>query len=236
MNLTKVAQSALDMVMPRTCPVCGKRLSTVEKHLCRACLNDLPRTMLHNIEFNSFEQLFAGKVPVERAAGLFWYERGDSFAQILHDIKYRNTPTMGRYLATIAAKEMQNAHFFSGIDYITPVPLHKHKLASRGYNQSEYIARGLCDATGLPLASLIIATHEHSTQTRKSAEERTLNTTGLYEPIHKRFRTLPPDVHILVVDDVVTTGSTLLSCIEPIHLAYPQVKFSLFTLAVARIV
>ncbi len=224
---------AADVVMPRLCPVCGKPLDSDEKWLCRRCLASLPRTHYEDVNFNTMEQHFAGKVPIERATAYFFYEKGSPYASILHDIKYHGTPKMGQWLTARAVGDMAGSNFFDGIDVVTAVPLHRSKLAHRGYNQSEYLARGIADALGIPYIETLKATRPHSTQTHKGAMERWLNIQGNYALNEKNASRLT-DKHILLVDDVVTTGSTLTVC-STLLKTIPGVKVSLFTLAAARL-
>lgn len=230
-----LANALLDVFMPRLCPVCSKSLDSDEPWLCRSCMMNIPATRLHLSEFNEMEQLFAGKVRVEKASGYFWYEKGSGYANILHDIKYRNCPDMGRWLARKACAEMTKSGLWADIDAIVPVPLHRQKLAKRGYNQSEYIARGISDVLHVPVVNALCAVRDHATQTRKSAEERLKNAQGLYAPDHKLINELGKSAHLLIVDDVITTGATLISCIESIAQSYPGIRFSVFTLAVSRL-
>ena len=225
--------AAADVVMPRVCPVCGKALDGDEQWLCRQCLAALPRTRFEDTDFNAMEQLFAGKVPIERATAYFFYEKGSPYASILHDIKYRSTPRMGEWLTARAVSDMQTSHFFEGIDIVTAVPLHRSKLAKRGYNQSEYLARGIADALGIPYVETLKAVRPHSTQTHKGALERWQNIQGNYA-LNNKNTDLLPGKHILLVDDVVTTGSTLTVCASLLK-QIPGVTVSLFTLAAARL-
>ena len=226
-------QAAADVVMPRSCPVCGKTLTLSEPWLCHNCLNQLPRTFLYGTQSNAMEQLFYGKTlqPIEMAAGLFWYEKSSPYSAIIHDIKYRHMPRMGMWLAYRAASGMTD--FFSDIDIIVPVPLHFTKLAQRGYNQSLYIARGIAQACGAQVVEALKATRSHSTQTRKGAYDRWKNIAGAYALAPAAAHKLQ-DRHVLIVDDVVTTGSTLEVCAAQVQ-TLPGVKVSLFTLAVARL-
>ena len=180
MKIKDLFTSAASVLMPRTCSVCGKPLDLDEKFLCRGCLMKMPRTHYEDITFNPFEQLMAGKVPVEHCASYFFYHKADPYASILHDMKYRNMPTLGRWIAERAAREMMPSNFFQPIDAIIPVPLHYTKLASRGYNQSLYLAQGISRATGTPVVKGLKAVREHSTQTHKDAVERMFNTQGMY--------------------------------------------------------
>ncbi len=224
--------AAADVAMPRVCPVCGKALDNDEQWLCRKCLAALPRTRYEETDFNTMEQHFAGKVPIERATAYFFYEKGSPYASILHDIKYHSLPKMGYWLASRAVTEMAGSHFFEGIDVVTAVPLHRSKLAHRGYNQSEYLARGIADRLGIPYVEALNAVKPHSTQTHKGALERWQNIQGNYalknDACHLSGK------HILLVDDVITTGSTLTVCASLLK-SIPGATISLFTLAAARL-
>lgn len=232
-KIRQLLQSALDIVMPRTCPVCGKTLGNSEPWLCHNCLNDMPRTHLYETEDNLLEQLFYGKTPqpIERAVGLFWYERTSPYASILHDIKYRHMPRMGQWLAALAIKEMPG--LVNDIDIVVPVPLHASKLAQRGYNQSEFIAQGIAEAGGVKVLHALEAVRSHATQTHKGAYERWENIRGAYA-LASGVEPQLEGKRILVVDDVVTTGNTLEACVTQIQ-TVPQVKVSVFTLAVTRL-
>ncbi len=234
MTIKDLLTSAAGVLMPRTCSVCGKPLELDEKFLCRRCLMDIPRTHYEDITFNAFDQLMAGKVPVERCASYFFYHKSDPYASILHDIKYRNMPTLGRWLTERATRQMLPSRFFDDIDAIVPVPLHYTKLASRGYNQSQFLAQGISRAIGKPVVKALKAVHEHSTQTHKDAAERMLNTQGMYAASRRHCRGLDGK-HLLIVDDVVTTGSTLLACATALKAALPTARLSLFTLAAAQL-
>ena len=224
--------AAADVVMPRVCPVCGQALDGDEQWLCRKCLAALPRTRYEEVDFNTMEQHFAGKVPIERATAYFFYEKGSPYASILHDIKYHNLPHMGRWLTARAVGDMASSGFFDGIDVVTAVPLHRSKLAHRGYNQSAYLARGIADALDIPCVEILKAVRPHATQTRKGAMERWQNIQGNYALKNNADRLAGK--HVLLVDDVITTGSTLTVCATEL-MKIPGVTVSLFTLAAARL-
>ncbi len=231
--IKRIISDIADLLLPRACPVCGKVLSAHERYVCSGCMLDLPRTLLHEHQFNTMEQLFAGKTPIERATGYFFYEKDNRYAGILHSIKYYNNPKLGQWLAAKFATELLQSGFFDGIDMIIPIPLHRSKLALRGYNQSEYIARGISEATGIPVATDIVkAVKPHATQTRKGIYERYLNTRGIFGISHpERLE----GKHILIVDDVVTTGATIMSCAELLNSSIHSITLSAATLAVARL-
>lgn len=227
---SRIARAALDVLMPRQCSVCGAALGSSERYLCTQCLDHIPRTHFEAVKLNVMEQLFAGQVPVVHATAYFFYEREDPYAAILHDIKYHNMPSMAVWLAARAVHDIRPSGIFNGIDCVVPVPMHRSKLAKRGYNQSERIASGIAQALGIPVEEALQATRPHDTQTRKSAHERWVNSQGLYA--------MKPHAdiagrHVLLVDDVVTTGATLLTCAQVLHQA--GARITIFTLAAARL-
>ncbi len=231
-SIKTLASALLDVIFPRTCSVCGMVLASHEKHICTKCSISIPRTLFHLHKFNPMEQLFAGKIAFERATGFFFYDKETPYSNILHDLKYRNLPQLGSYFASLFAKELAPYNYFSDIDYIIPVPLHKSKLIKRGYNQSEMIANGLAEVLNLPvLTNVIVATRPHETQTHKGIYERWQNTQDVFDAQHTH---IIEGKHILIVDDVVTTGATLLNAALTIA-DVPNVKISFATLGVARL-
>lgn len=225
-------RAASDVLLPRVCPVCNHALGGDEQYLCRRCLSELPRTHFEEKPFNSMEQLFAGKVQVEHAAALFNYHKGSAYTAIIHDIKYRNMARMGVWMGAHAVQLMRGSGFFNGIDVVVPVPLHIDKMMQRGYNQAEMIARGIANETGATLVCALKAVKPHATQTRKGAYERWLNTRDTVTISHNANRLAGK--HVLLVDDVITTGATLISCAEALT-AIPGITISIFTLTAAQL-
>lgn len=230
----QLMRATADVFLPRLCPVCGRRLSSDEEWVCRGCMMRLPRTHFEDETFNAMEQLFAGKTPIDRAAAYFYYEKQDPYSAILHDIKYHGMPKMGVWMGQQAACDMEPSGLWQGIDCLVPVPLHFTKQARRGYNQSERIAHGISKATGIPVAPALAARRPHATQTRKGAHDRFMNSKGLYRTVPKAAGWLTGS-HVMIVDDVVTTGATLLACAEALAQSVPGIRISIFTLAAARL-
>lgn len=179
---------------------------------------------------NQIEQRFWGKVPVEKATAFFYFGKGSKYQHLLHKLKYKGCKEIGEVLGCYAAADLLEAGIFKDIDIIIPVPLHPQKMQKRGYNQSEYIARGLSKVLNKPYDTVhLYRAKENATQTKKSVFERYQNTQGIFAVKQ------PEDLagkHILIVDDVLTTGSTLENCINEL-IKIPDVKASVFTLAVA---
>lgn len=222
----------LGVIYPDVCEVCGVSLARGEETMCLHCLMNLPRTGIHGDGFNIIHQRLAGKAPVERAGGYFYYYRESDYAKLIHKAKYGNRPVIAERLASRYAREIAGDGFFDGIDCIVPVPLHRGKQIKRGYNQSEYVARGISRVTGIPVADNLVAVRAHSTQTRKNSYERWINARDIYAVKN------PDELdgrHLLVVDDVITTGATMLACCEAIHNAQPGARISVLSLCVTRL-
>ena len=216
----------LDIILPRYCAVCGSILSASEKDLCLNCLYQLPK--VEPIHATEIEKLFWGIVPVEKASAYIYYRKGSPYNNLLHLIKYKNHPEIAERLATAAATDLAAQGFFEGIDAIIPLPLSKKKERARGYNQCDYIARGLSRISGVPvIKKSVVRTVANETQTHKNRDERWKNVEGI-------FAVTSPErlqgKHVLLIDDVLTTGATIAACAKSIT-ALPGTKVSLFTLA-----
>ncbi len=217
----------LSMIFPRVCEVCATTLVHGEKNLCLHCLTDMPRTNLHTQHFSEIHKRLAGHTPICRAASFFYYYKDNAYAKMIQTAKYNNRPKLAYELAALFASEINHDGFFDGIDTIMPVPLHRFKELRRGYNQSREIARGLSSITGIPISDNLVAKRSHGTQTRRGAFERWINTRDIFSvenPETIRGK------HILIVDDVITTGATLLSCADAVHAADPTATISVASL------
>lgn len=222
--------SFLSLLFPRCCVVCGKPLAKGEECLCTWCNIDLPRTGYHLRKDNPVELLFWGKFPLERAASYFYYRKGSDFRQILFLLKYGGRKEIGAIMGRYMAAELSKSGFFQGIDVIIPVPLHEKKQRSRGYNQSEWIARGISALTGIPVDTQTIVRRKYTeTQTRKSVFERWENVDGIFE---SRFAESLAGKHVLIIDDVLTTGATVVACASAVA-GVEGIRISVLTLAVA---
>lgn len=223
--------SFISLLFPRCCVVCGRSLAKGEECICAMCNINLPRTNYHLQKDNQVEQLFWGKIPLERATSFFFYRKGSDFRQILHQLKYGGQKEIGAIMGRYMASELTVSGFFEGIDVIIPVPLHKRKQRIRGYNQSEWIARGISAVTGICIDTEVIVRRKHTeTQTRKSTFERWENVDGIFELHHAESL---KGKHLLVVDDVLTTGATTVACASRL-MEIEGVRISVLTLAVAE--
>lgn len=219
----------LDFFLPRTCHVCGCLLHSHESMLCTRCVEMLPRSLYHTIDLNPMERRFAGIVPFVRGTGHFIYTRDSGIAHVIHDMKYRRFPSLGIRLGEIAGAELNMAGFFDGADLIAPVPMHWCKRSSRGYNQTEYIARGLSISTGLPVTESLQSVRSHRTQTAMTLEQRERNLSGSFRVKDKAVLS---GKGVVLVDDVCTTGSTLRTLAAEVSAAVPDCRLYLLAMAV----
>ena len=215
----------LDIIFPRRCCVCGELLSAQELDICLNCLYALPRVEPHVAE--EIEKTFWGKIEIERAVSFMYYHKGSPYNNIIHTLKYRGRPWIGKRFAHLAATELKECGFFDDIDAIVPVPLSRKKKRRRGYNQCDYIADGISQATGIPVIKDILERSiSNETQTDKNRDERWENVKGIFTlRTPKRL----DDIHILLVDDILTTGATLASCAATIQ-GSCSCRISIFTL------
>ncbi|MDE7348028.1 MAG: hypothetical protein K2N48_14955 [Muribaculaceae bacterium] len=224
-----VLRDIADFFMPRTCHICGCTLRESERVFCIRCIETLPRSLYHHMPLNPMERRFAGIVPFVRATGHFIYSRNSDLAAAIHDMKYRQFPSVGRRLGEIAGEELHMAGFFSGADCVAGVPMHWWKQARRGYNQADFIAEGIALATGLPVVDVLEATRTHKTQTSMTLGQRMANLSG-------SFRVKDPDSlqgkGLVLVDDVCTTGSTLRVLASEVMTAVPDCRLYLLSLCV----
>lgn len=220
----------LRMIFPDTCQVCGDALVDGEEVICLRCDVRLPRCDFHLHPDHPVSMRFAA-LKVARIAAMFPYVRHNEFARMIQKSKYNGHPQIDRKLAEKFARELLPSGFFAGVDVLLPVPMHFWKQARRGFNQAEVIARGLSAVTGIPVADNLVLPRRHATQTRKSASQRMANASG-------RFNVVYPEElsgrHVLIVDDVITTGATILACADAVRRAAPAVTVSVLALAATR--
>ena len=200
----------LNFFFPVLCLVCQKRLPKQGETLCLECEYNLPKTGFNHFLHNPVSQAFWGRVPVEMATALFRFEKGSAYQKLLHELKYRNNRAAGIYMGKLLGLLLLNTPFES-CDMLVPVPLHWKRQKKRGYNQSEVIATGTSQITGIPVENhLLVRSTHHSSQTSLGRYDRYLNIQGNFSVSSRA-----PDVNgmkILIIDDVMTTGSTLEAC------------------------
>jgi len=219
----------LQFFFPELCVACRELLTSKEKILCTSCFYHLPRTDFHRFSDNPVSQLFWGRVKIETCTAWFYYFKGSSYQSIIHKLKYNGRKDIGIEMGKAFASEIFNSPV-SEVDFLIPVPLHPRKLYVRGYNQSEMIASGMSLILNKRmLTDVLVRTSYTDTQTRKSRFDRFKNMEGKFEVRNNlpvRYK------HILLIDDVITTGSTIESCAQAL-LEIQGVRISVASLAVA---
>jgi ComF family protein len=227
-----VLKDLLSLLLPRTCPACGNILKDWEECMCLVCLGKLPVTRFHMDLNNQMAEMFWGRVNLLQAIAWFYFRKGSAYQEVLHKLKYNDRPDIGFLLGRQYGFELRQCDEFIKPDLLVPVPLNAKKLRKRGYNQSEAIARGLAIGLNIPLDNNALTRPVNTaTQTRKSRYERYLNVSGKFK-VNDSERL--QNCHILIIDDVITTGATLEACAEHL-LEIPGIRVSVAALAWAKI-
>ena len=222
----------LDVISPRPCAICGCRLSANERVLCGACHLHLPLTHYEQQPLdNPMARLFWGRFPVERAVALFFYEPQAPVSRLIYDMKYHHMPELAENMGAVTARQFAEAGFFEGIDALVPMPITWRRKWKRGYNQSFEMARGVSEITGLPIYNDVVKRIRfRQSQTKQHAWERLHNVDDV-------FRLVRPNKisskHILLIDDIVTTGATISACGRELSKA-KDVRISILTLGLTK--
>lgn len=219
-----------NLVFPRICASCGASLWKHEEVICHFCEFHLPKTQFHLERDNPVAQIFWGRVNIFSAAAFLYFNKGNHVQRLMHQLKYKGRRDIGVFTGKLYAPSLAGSPWFSSVQVIVPVPLHKKKFMKRGYNQSEEFAKGLSAGMGIPFhRHLLVRTKATETQTRKSRFSR-------YQNVREIFKVPEPEMwrgmHILLVDDVVTTGATLEACTVALH-RIPEIKISIACIAAA---
>ncbi len=220
----------ISILFPRLCYGCGNHLLRNESLICTECYVVIPRTNYHTEEDNPVARLFWGRCMIEKAAAFSYYNKGSRIRNIIHNLKYKGIRDLGYEMGRIYGSYLNSSAFCKDIDLIVPVPLHHSKKKKRGFNQSDLISMGISEVTGTPVdTTSLTRISVTATQTKRSRYDRWTNVEGV-------FRICNPESirgqHILLVDDVITTGSTIESCAGEL-LKIEGVKVSVVALAFA---
>jgi len=205
-------QDFLALIYPRNCAACGNSLFKHEEQICNYCYTHLPKSNFHTQQSNPVNTLFYGRTPLLLASSFYIFQKKGSIQKILHAIKYKHNKDLAVLVGKWYAEDLKQNDIISKADFIIPVPLHSKKFKMRGYNQSEEFARGLSEGLKIPLNTSVLKRKEFTeTQTKKSKYER-------WENVEDVFELNTPETfnnkHIVLVDDVITTGATIEACCQ----------------------
>lgn len=217
------------LFFPRRCPICGEPLSDGVEFICPLCQIDAPLTGYSSRADNPLFESFWGQLPIERATSLLFFRQGSGWQQLIHDFKYRNRWRYARYMGQWLGAEIARGELYGDVDIIIPIPLHPLKRLRRGYNQSEHIALGLSQRLGVEVDfRSVVRLRNNKSQTRHHRRDR-------WENVKELFWVRKPEQlagkHILLVDDVLTTGATMVSCGEAILSQVPSSRLSVASIA-----
>lgn len=228
-SITNIAESFVSLLYPHSCVCCNRTLTYFEKHVCRYCMSHLPRTHFDKLDLNPVMELLIGRIPLKRASSFLIFNRRNSTRKILHELKYRENPELGYFIGQKFITEVPA--ILQEIDAILPVPLHHSKLKKRGYNQSEEFARGIAYDSFIPILNgAAVRIKESVSQTKKGKMERIKTLQDAFsvnDSIHDHQ-------HILIVDDVITTGSTLETLVLKVLEQNPTIQLSFASIAYAQ--
>jgi ComF family protein len=218
----------LNLFYPEVCCGCENLLIDNENEICIRCRHHIPLTNhLEIIENEAFKK-FNGRLPIEHASSMMYYHKKGIVQQLIHQLKYKNKTKIGSILGQWHAEEIANHAVLKSVDYIIPVPLHKKRLKERGYNQVYSFCKSISDTIQIPIEEKVLYRKEYTkTQSKKGLVERNSISETTFD-VH--FTQLHHDKHFLIIDDVLTTGATLVACGNAL-LKIPNAKISVLTMA-----
>ena len=221
-----VLQELAHFFFPNCCVACQSKLLSTERGVCLQCLYKLPKTNNFKEPDNYGEILLAGRFPFERVASFCVFTKDGLLQSLIHEFKYNHKPYIAELLGVVFGKDLIGSEFLKSIDLIVPVPLHPKKKLTRGYNQAEAFANGLSKGTSLKVSvNELIRVINNPTQTKLTQTQRWDNVEGIFDITDK---SIFENKHVLLVDDVITTGSTLEACAYAL-LKCDNVKISIAT-------
>lgn len=230
-NIAGIADDFISLLFPRRCHACGEMLVKNEKFVCTGCIIDIPETAYHLERDNILEKRFYGRVYIQKAAAWSFYRQGCKAQKLIHKLKYNRVKPLGTYLGSLYGIKLKESGFADDIDCIIAVPLHRFKIRKRGFNQSALIAEGMASAMEIPFIDNVLArTRSSDTQTSKQRYGRWKNVEGIFSV---KDQEAVRNKHVLLVDDVITTGATIEACAMEL-LRVEGVKVSVSALAAAE--
>ena len=232
-SIATVLHDVVSLFLPRTCIVCGKPLGDAERAMCLACNFDIPLTDFAKSKDNPLKNLFSNYITVESAMALYWFLPDTGWQRLIHNFKYHGRWQFARHMGIRMGAEMADSGNFDDIDVIVPVPLHHYRRLVRGYNQAEMLSLGIADKLGAECNFGSVRRCRYNvSQTSKNRADRWGNTAEIFKV---RNGAKLRGKHILLVDDVITTGATISSCArEILRVCDGDVRISVAALAVSR--
>jgi ComF family protein len=218
----------LSLFFPDLCRACNSAMRSFENCICTHCRFHLPQTNYHLDKENPIARLFWGKAPVHAGAAYYFFHKGGSVQNLLHNLKYNGHLEIGWVIGELYGHSLMQSEAFHDIGLILPVPLHPEKEKKRGYNQSLVFAQGLAKSMKTEVApNNLIRENPAETQTRKSRFARWENVNTVFNLVSGSSL---ENKHVLIVDDVLTTGATIEACIQQLLLV-KGIKISIATIA-----
>lgn len=228
--LHAIKEALLHLAYPHVCEGCGTDTLDKDHYLCVHCLNALPKTFYPKHDDNPVEQQFWGRLPLVHACAQYYFTKESTVQHLVHQFKYHGHQELGRYLGRLMGYDLQASGRFDDIEALVPLPLHPSRERKRGFNQAMVLCEGIAEVLHLPLLTgIVIRSESTETQTHKSRLERWENMQGKF---HVKASGPAEGRHVLLVDDVVTTGATLEACGRAL-LQVRGLRLSLATLCTA---
>ena len=208
--INRLASDVIELLFPSICNACGTHLFYGEKEICIKCLRDLPFTDFHLYADNPVAKQLWGRLPNTNAMAMLYFRKGTKVQNLMHSLKYKNKTEVGVRLGNLLGEKLKASELYNHIDLIIPVPLHLSKQRLRGYNQSEKIASGIAEVLDVKFSEgHLFRTKSTETQTKKARYTRFENMQSVFDVKHEEEL---ENLHILLVEDVITTGATLEAC------------------------
>ena len=221
----------ISLIYPKICACCGNSLWKHEQVICTTCEYHLPKTWFHLEHDNPVSRVFWGRVPVDSVTSYLYFNKGNKVQHLIHHLKYKGRKDIGVYLGSTYGICLKKTALFNDVEVVIPVPLHKKKELKRGFNQSEQFGIGLAASMKIQLDThTLYRTRSSETQTRKGRYKRWENVSGIFEV--KNPQKLE-GMHVLLVDDVITTGATLEACIHTLA-GIRDIHISVATIATTK--
>lgn len=227
----KILKDMFAIFFPEECLCCNESLASNESIICLTCRHDLPLTNFSFEENNLIEKSFYGRIPLENATSLLYFFKKGNVQRLIHELKYNKQQQVGTLIGDWLGEQLIESNRFKTVDCIIPVPLHPKKLKKRGYNQVTTFGESLAKKLAIPYyENILIRVSSTNTQTKKMRFDRWKN---VHELFHMENNFILENKHILLIDDVITTGATLESCYDALNTT-KNIKISIACMAYTK--